>query len=89
MITKIHDGIVVPQRSVSELQGRFRVLVVTDDNTVELRDVKAGPTYKNFWLITEGLSPGERVVVDGLQKARPGSTVSPSPSDITLITNGE
>lgn len=82
-------GLAIPQRSVSELQGRYRVLVVKDDNSVELRDVSAGSKYGNFWVITGGLSAGERVIVDGIQRARPGSVVNARPSDISLITNLE
>ncbi len=78
--TKIKRGaLLVPQRSVSEMQGRKLVAVVKTDNTVEIRPVKPAETIGTLWVIDEGLKPGERVVVEGVQKARPGAKVDPKP----------
>jgi multidrug efflux pump subunit AcrA (membrane-fusion protein) len=57
------------------LQGSFQVSVVGDDNKVSIRPVKTGERFGAMWEITEGLKPGERVIVQGAQKTREGSTV--------------
>ncbi|MEJ2474436.1 MAG: efflux RND transporter periplasmic adaptor subunit [Desulfobacterales bacterium] len=56
----VKDGILIPQRCVSELQGLFSVFVVGSNNTVERREIKVGPKVKEFWLIVEGLKLGSR-----------------------------
>ena len=73
------NALLVPQRAVQELQGTYRLAVVSPDNKVELRTVKAGERVGNLWIIDERLNPGDRVVVEGLQKVRDGMTVSPKP----------
>ncbi|MGI9329896.1 MAG: efflux RND transporter periplasmic adaptor subunit [Gammaproteobacteria bacterium] len=75
--TTLKDATVVPRRAISELQGRFRVMVVGDDNKVEVRDVKLGPIKDNDQVVQTGLKPGEKVIVEGLQKVRPGMVVKP------------
>jgi len=71
------DAILVPQRSVTEMQGVYNVAVVKPDDTVELRMVKAAERVGNLWVIDSGLKAGERVVVEGIQKVRSGSKVKP------------
>jgi membrane fusion protein, multidrug efflux system len=71
------DAILVPQRAVLEMQGIDRVAVVAADNTIEFRQVKTGQRIGSLWVIDSGLAAGERIVVEGLQKLRPGVTVSP------------
>jgi RND family efflux transporter MFP subunit len=73
------NALLVPQRAVGEMQGRRLVAVVKPDNTVEIRPVKAAETIGPLWVIDEGLQPGERVVVEGIQKVRPGAKVDPKP----------
>ncbi len=73
------NALLVPQRAVGEIQGRNMVAVVKPDNTVALKPVKAAETIGNLWVIDEGLQPGEKVIVEGIQKARPGATVDPKP----------
>ncbi len=80
----IKDGILVPQRCVMELQSKFNVLVVTPENKVENRQVVTGPTVKSFWLIKEGLKPGERVIYEGLQQVKEGQVVTPEVVDIKI-----
>jgi membrane fusion protein (multidrug efflux system) len=70
-------AILVPQRSVSELQGIYNVAVVGGDDTVEIRMVKPAQRIGNLWVIDEGLKSGDRIVVEGLQKVRPGVKVKP------------
>ena len=81
----VKDGILIPQRCVSELQGLFSVFVVGANNTVERRDVKVGPKVKEFWLIVEGLKPGEQVVYEGLQMVRDGTVVEPAVKEIEPV----
>jgi membrane fusion protein (multidrug efflux system) len=78
----VKDGILIPQRCVTELQGLYSVYVVDDSNTVKNRKVKVGPRVKQFWLITEGLKPGEQVVYEGLQKVKDGAVVNPTVKEI-------
>ena len=69
-------ALVVPQEAVNELQGNFQVAVVDQSNKVSIRPVKMGERIGAMWEVTEGLKPGDKVVVQGLQKAREGSTVT-------------
>jgi multidrug efflux pump subunit AcrA (membrane-fusion protein) len=52
---------------------------VTPENKVDIRPVKVGERTGSFWIIDQGLKPGERVVVEGLQKVKAGMTVEPKP----------
>jgi membrane fusion protein, multidrug efflux system len=70
-------AILVPQRAVSELQGIYNVAVVGGDDTVEMRMVKPAERIGTLWVIDSGLKGGERIVVEGLQKVRPGVKVKP------------
>ena len=69
-------AMVVPQEAVNELQGSFQVAVVDQNNKVSIRPVKMGERIDSLWEVIDGLKPGDRVVVQGLQKAREGSTVT-------------
>jgi membrane fusion protein (multidrug efflux system) len=72
-------ALLVPQRAVQDVQGQFQVGVVGPDNTVEIRPVKVGPRVGPLWVINQGLKPGERVIVAGLQNVRAGAVVKASP----------
>jgi membrane fusion protein (multidrug efflux system) len=72
-------ALLVPQRAVTEMQGSYQVAVVTPENKVDIRPVKVGERAGNLWIIDKGLNPGERVVVEGLQKVKAGMTVEPKP----------
>ena len=78
----IEDGVMIPQRCISELQGRYSVTIINEDNAVEMREVTVGATISDFWVITEGLNVGEKVVYEGLQKVRDGGMVIPKILDI-------
>ena len=69
-------AMVIPQEAVNELQGSYQVAVVGDDNKVSIRPVKMGERIGAMWEVTDGLKPGERVVVQGVQKVREGSPVT-------------
>jgi membrane fusion protein (multidrug efflux system) len=73
------DAILVPQRAVQEEQGGSFVLVVKPDDTVEHRPIEVGVTHEGMQQVKKGLAEGERVIVDGLQKARPGGKVIAKP----------
>jgi membrane fusion protein, multidrug efflux system len=69
-------AMVIPQEAVNELQGSYQVAVVGDDNKVSIRPVKMGERIGAMWEVTEGLKPGDKVVVEGIQKARDGAQVT-------------
>lgn len=74
-----NDALVVPQRSVSEVQGGFMVAVVGGDNTVHIEPIKIGAKTGDMWIITGGLKAGDRIVADGIQKVQDGIVVNPKP----------
>jgi len=78
--TKFLSGaLLVPQRAVIELQGSYQVAVVGTDNRVTIRPVKVGEKVGTQWVISDGVTPGERVVTEGVQKVRQGLQVNPKP----------
>lgn len=73
------QALLVPQRAIKEIQGLFQVAVVGADNKVSMRMVKTGQRLDDgLWVITEGLQPGEQIVVEGLQRVRDGAEVTPT-----------
>ena len=79
-VTKTKQGaLLIPQRAITELQGQYQLAVVGPDDKIEIRSVKVGERAGNLWVIDKGLQPGERVVVEGLQKVKAGMTVIPKP----------
>lgn len=74
-------ALLVPQRAVTEMQGKFLVAVVGADNKVAIRPVKTAERIDNLWLIDEGLNPGERIVMEGVQKVRDGQEVRPKQAE--------
>ena len=83
------DAILIPQRCVMEIQGLHNVFVVNAENTIETRDIKVGSKVGSFWLISEGLKPGEKVVFEGLQKVKDGATVKAVAADVKLTDQGK
>jgi membrane fusion protein (multidrug efflux system) len=77
------DALLVPQRAVMEQQGVSVVYVVLPDNKVALRTVTLGERYQNSVIVNEGATKGERVVVEGLLKVRPGMVVTPTDKPLT------
>lgn len=76
------SALLVPQRAVTELQGNFQLAVVTPDNKVTIRPVKVGPTIGKMLIIQDGIKPQERVVVEGLQKVKEGTVVTPKTASL-------
>jgi membrane fusion protein (multidrug efflux system) len=82
------DTLLVPQRAVQIRQGVQSVLLVGGDNKVALRTVMLGGRYQDYFIVNEGLNAGERVVVDGLQRAIPGERVAPALESAGLENKG-
>lgn len=82
----LQQALLVPQRAVSELQGAFQVRVVGADNKVALKGVTLGNRVGSRWVVTKGLEPGERVVLDGPQ-IREGTVVNPTA--VTAVAEGD
>lgn len=78
--TDVKKGaLLVPQRAVTELQGTYQVAVIGPDNKAHIQPVKVGRRIGQMWIVEEGLHAGDRIVVEGVQKAREGALVSPKP----------
>jgi membrane fusion protein (multidrug efflux system) len=76
------NALLVPQQGVThDPKGNATALVVTSDNKVEIRPIKTERAIGDKWLVNDGLQAGDRVIVEGLQKAMPGATVQPT--DVT------
>ena len=73
------NAILIPQRAVMELQNLYSVALVDGGGKVEFRNVKVGPRVDTLWVIDEGLKPGDRVIVEGLQRVKAGDTVNAKP----------
>lgn len=89
-VTTRTNAIVLPQRAVREMQGMYSVGVLKADSTVEVRPVKAGARTGSDWVIDSGLVAGDVIVVEGMQKVRPGvkvrATRAPAQADSTPAT---
>jgi len=88
-ITTRKNAVVIPQRSVQELQGTYNVFVVGSDSVAQTREIKVANRSGSDWIVASGLEPADRIVVEGIQKVRPGTKVRPTtatamaPSDST------
>ena len=71
------NALLVPQKAVTELLGKQFASVVLAGDKIEQRPIRTGARIGELWLVEEGLKAGERIVVEGLQKARPGTVVKP------------
>jgi membrane fusion protein (multidrug efflux system) len=78
-LREVRKGVLlVPQRAVTELQGTYQVTVIGAENKAETRVVVAGERVDSRWIIDSGLNPGDRVVIEGLQKVKSGMVVVPT-----------
>ncbi len=73
------DALLVPQRAVTDMQGKLMVAVVGPDNRVSIRTVEAGQRVGQLQVISKGLKPGEKIVAEGVQKVKEGMPVNPKP----------
>jgi len=78
VVANRENAILVPQRAIQEMQGAKTVMVVDASNKVAVKTVTVGEKSDDYIVILEGLNPGERVIVEGMQKVRPGSEVNPT-----------
>lgn len=76
---------VVPQRAVTEMQGKYMVAVIGPENKVAVRTIRPGERVGQLWVVDEGLQPGEKVVAEGTQKVREGMAVSPKPFGVQSL----
>ena len=81
--TVAENALLVPQKAVSEVQSTKVVYVIGEGNKVALRSVTLGDRVGQDYIVTDGVKAGERIVVEGIQKARPGSTVIPTEAPVT------
>ena len=79
LIGTLTNALVVPQRAVTDIQGRSMVAAVGTDNKVSIRQVTPGERIESSWVVQGDLKAGESIVAEGLQKLREGETVTPQP----------
>jgi membrane fusion protein, multidrug efflux system len=78
LVTELRDNVLlIPQRAVNEMQGSFQVYTVADSNKLDLKLIKLGPRYNMSYIVEEGLSKGDRIVIGGTQMLRSGSAITP------------
>lgn len=80
------NALLVPQRAVSELQGRYQVAVVGPGNKISVRNVQTGARAGEWWVISSGVQLGDRVVSEGTSKIREGAVVNPKPDNSTFVS---
>jgi membrane fusion protein (multidrug efflux system) len=80
-------ALLVPQKAVTELQGMYQVAVVGSDDKVSIRTVQVGERSGPMWIIEQGVKPGERVVVEGVQKVRDGMPVKIATASASNVAN--
>jgi membrane fusion protein (multidrug efflux system) len=85
---KLENVVVIPRKAISELQGLFRVYVVDAAGLVSVKEIALGPKSGDDVVVESGLEAGETVIVEGIQKVRPGMTVEPVPAGATAAVQG-
>jgi membrane fusion protein (multidrug efflux system) len=83
------NALLVPQAAVIEVQSMYQVVVVSPENKAMFRPVKVGDRVGPNWIITEGLKPGEKIIVQGFMKVREGTPVTPKPYVVASTTQGD
>lgn len=71
------NRVLIPARAVSEIQGTFNAFVVAPGDSLQFRTLTLGPTIGSEWVVLSGIAKGERVITDGLQKAKSGMKIKP------------
>lgn len=71
------NTILIPQRAVREMQGKYSAYAVTDSNTVKEVSIKLNGSFRDYFVLSEGLEPGDKIILEGLQKVRPGQPIEP------------
>lgn len=83
------NALVVPQRAITDMQGRSLIAVVGADNKVSIRPVTPGERIGTEWVVKGNLKPGDRVVAEGIQKVREGAVVNPVPQQLAAAAAAE
>ena len=81
MVEMRKGALLIPQRAVRDVQGQHEVGVVGADDSVDIRKVDLAERVGPLWVVTKGLKPGDRIIVEGLDKVRQGEKVKPQPAD--------
>lgn len=82
ILAEIENGLLIPQRSVKEFQGVYQVFALSENDEIEVKNVKLGPKVGGMWLVEDGLKAGDRIVFEGLNLVRPGQKTSPEKVEI-------
>jgi membrane fusion protein (multidrug efflux system) len=80
-------ALLVPQRCITELQNQYSVFIVNEQNIIEAKQVKTGEKIGDYWIVSEGLSPQDKIVFEGLQKVGTGMEVTPVLTEFESQTN--
>jgi len=75
------NSLVIPQRSVIEMQGIYQVYVLGDSNKVRLQIIQPGPSFKDAYIVTDGLTAKDKIAFGGTQLLKSGSKITPKPTD--------
>ncbi|RLD83977.1 MAG: efflux RND transporter periplasmic adaptor subunit [Bacteroidetes bacterium] len=77
LVEVANDALIVPQRCVKELQGKYSAYIVNNENKVEIRNLEITGFYQDFYIISEGIKVGEKIIFEGIQKVAPEMEVKP------------
>jgi len=81
-VETLRGALLVPLQAVSELQGSYEVAALDGNDAVSIKTIHVGDQVGAWWVVSDGLNPGERVIVDGIQKVGPGMHVRPKPAPL-------
>ena len=81
-VETLRGALLVPLQAVSELQGTYEVAALDGNDAVSIKTIHVGDQVGAWWVVSDGLNPGERVIVDGIQKVGPGMHVKPKPAPL-------
>jgi membrane fusion protein (multidrug efflux system) len=81
-VETLRGALLVPLQAVSELQGSYEVAALDGNDGVSIKTIHVGDQVGAWWVVSDGLNPGERVIVDGIQKVGPGMHVKPKPAPL-------
>ena len=84
-VETLPGALLVPQQAVSELQGSYQVAAVDSNDAVSIKPIHVGDQIGSLWVVRDGLNPGDRVIVDGIQKVGPGMHVKPKAARQTPV----
>jgi membrane fusion protein (multidrug efflux system) len=79
-VETLRGALLVPLQAVSELQGSYEVAALDGNDGVSIKTIHVGDQVGAWWVVSDGLNAGERVIVDGIQKVGPGRHVKPKPA---------